>query len=431
LSFQRSSPLVYLRNLSKFNLDLVWNVVSFSLIGVIGITINILILKYYGSTELGVFNEIFAIYILLSQVATSGIHLSVQKFVPQHSDEKKKIYNIMTSAFITTLIMTCTITAICYLFRDVPGRILKSEDVSVGFLISLPGLIFFSINKVELAFLNGLRLMKSFAFFQALRYCLMLVILIVLIKLSSPGNEISFILTVSEIILFLVLNIYLIRFWKFSLSKETFHWSKTHFKFGSKAMIGNIVLDVNTKVDILVLGFFTDEGTVGVYSFASSLSDGFNQLSFVLRNNINPILTKCYFKNGKEVLERVMKGIKKSFYKIVILLGIMAIVVYPLLVSVLGIKGELAGSWIIFIILISGIIISGGYLPFQNIFNQLGYPALQSAFLFAFFFTNLLLNIILVPVLGMYGSAISTAAAFVLQALYLKSLLRKKFQLKI
>ncbi|MEO8210818.1 MAG: polysaccharide biosynthesis C-terminal domain-containing protein, partial [bacterium] len=80
---------------------------------------------------------------------------------------------------------------------------------------------------------------------------------------------------------------------------------------------------------------------------------------------------------------------------------------------------------------ISGIIASGGYLPFQLIFNQLGFPGLQSFFLFAYVMTNLILNIILVPLWGMYGSAIATALALLLQIFYLKILLKRKIQIVI
>ena len=329
---------------------------------------------------------------------------------------------------ITTLIISCAITLICFFLKDLPGKFFKNENVNTGFLLSLPGLTFFSLNKVGLSLLNGLRQMKSFAVFQALRYFLMLTALAALIILKAPGDYVSGILTISEFILFVLLNIYLIKYYKAGFSNETLKWSRLHFRFGSKAMIGNMM---NTKVDVLVLGYFTDERIVGIYSFASSLADGFNQLPFVLRNNINPLLTKCFYKNGVKVLERVINKIKKSFYKIILVLGIIAISIYPFLVSILGFKQELAGSWIVFIILISGIVISGGYLPFLFIFNQTGRPGLQSLFLFTFFFTNLILNLILAPLLGMYGSAIASALTFVLQVFYMKKLVLKKLSIKV
>jgi O-antigen/teichoic acid export membrane protein len=47
------------------------------------------------------------------------------------------------------------------------------------------------------------------------------------------------------------------------------------------------------------------------------------------------------------------------------------------------------------------------------------------------FVTNLLLNLALVPLLGMWGAAISTAAVFVASVFYLKHLVLKHMQLRI
>jgi hypothetical protein len=69
---------------SKFNTDLLWNMASFGLVAIIGIVLNIIIFKVYHTDVLGVFNQVFAIYLLLSQLAVGGVHLGVQRFVPAY-----------------------------------------------------------------------------------------------------------------------------------------------------------------------------------------------------------------------------------------------------------------------------------------------------------------------------------------------------------
>lgn len=417
--------------INKFNIDLLWNIISFVLIGVIGVTINILIIGYYENSTLGIFNEVFSIYILLSQFATGGIHLSVQKYIPQHSSEKSKTDTILSGAVIITILISSFFTLISYLLRDIPGEIFRNEDVTTGFTYAVPGLFFFSLNKVLLSFINGFRLMKSYAVFMAARYILMLAFLIALIAFNEKGSMTPAILSLAEFVLFLMLVIYCFRYWKIKYSKEISHWIKSHLKFGSKAVTGNILLDINTRVDVLILGIFSNESFVGIYSFASTLSDGFTQLPFVLRTNINPVLTKCYFEKGTGVLERVIKKSRKIFTRLLVPAGIISIFMFPVLVSLLGFNEKLEGGWTVFIILMAGIIISCRYLPYQMIFNQVGFPGIQSLFLFLFFFTNLVLNLLLVPSFGMFGSAIGTGAAYILQIFFLKILLRKKLNIRI
>ena len=45
---------------SKFNIDLLWNVAGFGISGIIGILINVLLYRFYDSSVLGVFNQIYA-----------------------------------------------------------------------------------------------------------------------------------------------------------------------------------------------------------------------------------------------------------------------------------------------------------------------------------------------------------------------------------
>lgn len=434
MNFQKNqlyNPLKSFRSLNKFNLDLTWNIAGFVITGIISISINILIIGYYDSASLGVFNIVYAIYILLSQLASGGIHLSVQKHIPQYSDDKKKTDIIIISAILITVIVTLLLTSIAYLLRDIPGEVFHNSGVTSGFTLVIPGLIFFSLNKVLLSFLNGYRKMKAYAFFLMMRSVLMIVILIILIMLNASGFMIPVILSGAEIILFLILVIYTGRFWNILFTKELSYWIKGHIRFGSKAVVGNVLLDVNSRVDVLVLGLYSSESVVGIYSFASSLSDGFTQLPYVLRTNINPVLTKCYFTKGKFVLERIMERSKKIFNRLLIPAGILCVLCFPVLVNIFGFQEKLSGGWTVFIVLMSGIIVSARYLPYQMIFNQLGFPGIQSLFLFLFFITNLVLNFIFAPIWGMYGSAIAVSLSFIAQAIYLKLLLWKKINIRI
>ena len=199
---------------------------------------------------------------------------------------------------------------------------------------------------------------------------------------------------------------------------------KTPF-FGSKAVIGNALADINTRVDVLILGIFTTDKIVGIYSFAAMLWDGFNQLAIVVRTNVNPIITRYrFYKKPHEFKEVINKG-KKLAYKFLIPIGIVAILFYPLILFGFRFKAEFAElfhGWAVFAILISGSMISAGYLPFQMILNQIGHPGHQTLFLFFFFITNVILNIIMIPILGMYGAAVATALSFISQIFYLKVL---------
>ena len=56
----------------KFSRDVIWNIASLGVAGVFGVAINIVIGLVYGSAALGVFNQVFALYLLLSQFVLFG-----------------------------------------------------------------------------------------------------------------------------------------------------------------------------------------------------------------------------------------------------------------------------------------------------------------------------------------------------------------------
>ena len=65
---------------SKFSVDLLYNLISFGFIASVGLLINLIIIHFKGYDELGIFNQVYAIYLLLSQLSVFGIH-SPQAFV--------------------------------------------------------------------------------------------------------------------------------------------------------------------------------------------------------------------------------------------------------------------------------------------------------------------------------------------------------------
>jgi O-antigen/teichoic acid export membrane protein len=405
---------------TKISTDISWNMISNAIVGIIGLLLNIIIARYYGSGVLGVFNQIYAIFIILSQLAVSGVHLSILKVSAQFSNEPQIIRSSFTAGLLITTITAIIVSILAFAFKDIFSFALSSPEITNGLVLTLPGLFFFSLNKSLLALLNGLRLMKPFAVFQMLRFLLMLASLLGLIILRLEGIYIPIIFTLSETILFLIQLPFVFRWIDPKISENTVAWMKNHFSFGIRAMLGNLLLDANSRADVLILGIFTSDSVVGIYSFAAMLAEGFLQITVVLRTIINPLLTKTFHDNGELALEKIVNRGKRLSYFLIIPLGVGAILIYPLLRDFVHFGFDFNNSWFVFAILISGIMLAGGYQPFQMIFNQVGQPSHQTLFILTFFLTNVLLNLLFIPFWGMFGSAFAIAITYLLQIIYIK-----------
>ena len=397
----------------KFNIDLSWNIISFGLIAIIGLLINVVIVKFLNYEALGVFNQVLAFYLILSQLSSFGIHLSIQRYIPELQNKEEQKSSLM-GALILLIGVSLLFLGLSFLFFTyIP---LFSNEIRTSVIIAIPGVFLFSINKLLLSYLIGIRSMKAYSIFNALRYFLMLLFLGCLIMLSW---DIVLLLVISELFLTFALLVYLYKEFKGLNKSDLSKWMKKHFHFGRKSFWGNLLLDANTKVDVIVLGLFVSTELVGVYSFAALFYEGFSQFLVVIRNNINPIITNAYFNSGKQIMNRVIsKSIKKT-YKFMTPLGLTGVLGYPVVLLVFGESAFFKESWVIFGILMLTNIGFSGLIPFNTIFNQIGQPLKQTLFFGVYFGINLILNLLLIPIIGVFGAAIALFTASALCNIYL------------
>ncbi|MCI5058599.1 MAG: oligosaccharide flippase family protein [Flavobacteriales bacterium] len=412
--------------LSKFNVDLLWNMASFGLMGLIGLSFNVIILKFYDEEVLGVFNLTYAIYIVLSQLAVGGFHLAVQYYVPYYRGQAEQQTRVLNSSILLSSISSFIIIALVYFFQDVSSLIFKSENLPKAIIWTFWGLIFFSLNKVIISFYNGKRFMKLFAVLQALRFIFILASLLIMIALKVDPYILASSLALSELLLFVICFISL-----FITEKISFLFSfnnaslKENYQFGMRALLGNLLLDVNTKVDVIVLGLFVSDAKIGIYSFAASFFEGLMQIATLLRNNINPILAQLKQKNNKPLTQKIIGQYVKSFYKIIAPVSLVSVLGFYLVLNIFEINEFRTEYLLVFGILNLGLMVSGGYQPFLMVFNQFGLPNTQTKFVALVFVSNVIFNFIFVPTIGITGAALGTAISFVLLAVYCRVFIRK------
>lgn len=419
-------------NKSKFSIDSLFNLLSVGVGGVLYILINTIILQHYGEEALGVFNLSYAIYIVLAQVAVFGVHLSVQMYVPSFFREPQKVNEVMTAAILLATLISVIVVGVCYPFTSTAAHFFDSSAIDSGLYYCLWGIVFFSLNKVLMAYLNGVRKMKSFALFTFLRFLFMFLVLCILILFYDDVLLITLVFSISELALFVILLVYTMRYFHLKVDSFALGFIKNHFNFGKSAFIGNLLLDINTRVDVIMLGYLTTDKDVGIYSFVLAVSEGILQIPVVFRNNINPIITKAsVMKNVSEKLGKILRKNVVYFYKIIGGLALVTIVLYPVGLFILGIEDYFMQYWLLYTILVMGIVFSAGYQPFSMLFNQLKLPKIQSLLFFILFLTNVIGNYIFINWIGVYGAAVGTALSYIAMVFFIRFLARKHCNLRL
>jgi len=273
--------------------------------------------------------------------------------------------------------------------------------------------------------------MKAYAFFQALRYLLILAFVVVAIIIGLRGAALAGVLSGAEITLLICLLIYTSRYFRWGGLTRWAGWLRAHAAFGSKAFLGGVLAELNTRVDVLMLGYFATDSVVGIYSFAAILAEGFYQIPLVLKRNVNPILTKLVAEARIEELQGVIRRGLWLTYPIIAALALAAVGVYPVAARVLVGNAEFLEGWPVFAILMGGIVLIAGYIPFRSLLVQSGYPASDTAVIGLSIASTAILNALFIPMWGMQGAALATGMSFVLSVIYLKGFVRSKLRIRI
>jgi len=419
------------RSLGKNGQDVLWNFASFVIMGVCGVLINFIIAGFYNPEVLGVYNQVYAVYIVSSQFAVVGIHLSVLKYVAQYVHEKERTRAIVSSALLLSASFALLSCLILWIGRWLIAAWMESPAVGNGLAWALPGLFFFSLNKVILSVLNGQSRMKLYAVFQALRYILMIAVIVLVAWSGLPGENLSMVFTVAELVLLLGL---LPAIWPslgFPGWQELRSWMRLHFDFGMRGFLSNVLLGLNPRVDVLILGYFSSDFTVGVFSLAASAAEGLYQLPVVLRTNLNPILVRQISEGRMDELRALARRSMRWTYLSILGVGLLAVLVYPLGLNLVANQEKFIQSWPIFAILVVGIVAASGYIPFSNILLLAGRPGAHTLMISLQVFFNIAGNLLLVPYWGGYGAAIATSLAYVFLVVLVKVFARKMMRLSI
>lgn len=400
---------------SKFSSDVLWNIGSLALLGVSGVLMNSVIAHYQSPSSLGVFNQIFAFYMVLSQLAVGGMHLSILKYL-SHTDDQDLIATIVSSGLVTIAGTAVVVAILAFRLSTSIGGLFDSRDLSLGIRFICPALVLFSINKGLMMVLNGTRRMRAYAVFQASRYLLLILSVIGLIVYGLEREYLAWCFLISEFLLTTALATFVYKsIVAFGFRHITGSWICRHFSFGLRGFLGGMLSDLNTRMDIFLVGYFHNDASVGIYSFAATLAGGFSQITYVLKQNLDPIIGRLIDANSTDQLRSLMRGVRVVFLPLMLALSIVSALLFPEMVR-LFIGNAFLKSWPIFVILLAGIMINAGFRPFQGVFLLMGRPGLHSLFFLTVVLSNAVLNVVFIQRLGITGAAVATSLALLIES---------------
>jgi O-antigen/teichoic acid export membrane protein len=196
--------------------------------------------------------------------------------------------------------------------------------------------------------------------------------------------------------------------------------------FGAKSAFSGVLLELNAKVDVWMIGMAMSDAAVGVYTYAAMLAEGLYQLVVVLQNVYNPILARHLARGERDAVHEVVRRGRWRAALGIAAAGAIAVAAFPIALSMVGARPEFSGAHVPFAILAGGIALASGYLPFGQILLMGGQPGTHTAWMALTVLVNVAGNAVWIPRFGLVGAAIATATSMVASVVLLRALARAK-----
>jgi stage V sporulation protein B len=359
-------------------------------------------------------------------LGAGGLQYSVLRAVAEAADDRGRIAAAVVGALVPAIAIAILSTLGFVLLAPAIGELLDSSEVAIGMRWAAPGLFCFAINKVLLGVVNGLRRMRAFAVYQSLRYLLIAVGLGVAAALDATAAELPLLWTVTEGVLLVVLVIELVATVSLSRSAGWAPWMKKHVNYGLRGVTSTLAYELNSKLDVWLLGVVMSDERVGIYSLASVLAEGVIQLAVVVQNNLNPMIAKALAAGQLDEVHALVARTRRWFVPGLAGICVISAVCYPFVIPVLIGDASFADGAPSFAILVGGIALSAPWLAFNQVLLMASRPGWHTVFVLLVVGLNFAGNVLLIPRMGMEGAATATAVTLLLSVILLVRIARTR-----
>lgn len=391
-------------------LAILTNAVSLGLVAISGIIINAVLAGYFGVDKVGQFNQLFALQLVISQISVFGIHLSCLHYLSNRSLDKNLWVAIAQSALLAVTITGLLVAIVLSASAELLERLLHSPELSNGIYWLAPAIAVFGINKTIISLHNSLDNLNTIAFLQAIRPVVCSLGMVTLVILDKANPEIfGQILFVAELIVLITSMIFMkeLRFKSVSFQR---YWFIRHLHFGFQAIPSHLAIELNSRIDMLILSHFANDLIVGIYSFVALLSEGVFQVGVVIRTIINRRLVVLLLnKSNSAALQKLKWQAGSWSVLITVAASVMLSAGFSPVITKFGLNQELLQGEHVLWILLCGVSVCAFYSPFWMSLVLAGKPVQHTMLMLTLCALNVTFCLILIPRIGMTGAAIASA----------------------
>tara|TARA_B100000315_G_scaffold250682_1_gene283917 strand:+ start:3816 stop:5303 length:1488 start_codon:yes stop_codon:yes gene_type:complete len=384
----------------------------------LGYLVRLVLAKNLTVEEFGLFYSVFAFLSMISIFKTFGFDTALRKFIPEFVHHKKNDY--IKSAIIyanVVQIITNTIVIIAIYFASSYLASNFFQNPKADFVLKLLAIAFFTESFmliIKLSF-QGFKKMTLFSGIDVVRMILILSISFIGLKLNYGlvGPIIAY--TITPIILTFIFGWILVKkvFPQFHKSELVFDKKlfKSIFKYGFFVMAAGVGALILGYTDIMVLTYFSGLTAVALYSVALPTTKILIYFPRAIAGILIPLTSELWAKKEKKKLRDGIESLYKYSFIVIVPLVFVMFSFADTIINVLFGKSYIAADNAMKILSI-GMIFATINGVCSNFFAGIGKPQIASKMIYSGAIFNLIANLILIPILGIIGAAITTTLSY-------------------
>ncbi|MAE43271.1 hypothetical protein CMO93_05850 [Candidatus Woesearchaeota archaeon] len=389
----------------------------------LGYIVRFMLARNLTVEEFGLFYAVFAFLGLIGIFKSLGFDKALVKFIPEfiHKKEKDFIKSSIIYVTIIQLITNSIIIIAVYLFSDFLASHFFNNP-QAGIVLRLMAIAFFIDSFVfvlKFAF-QGFKKMAYFSGLDLIRMLLIVAIIFIGLKLNYG--------LLSPIVAYIVVPFILMIIFGWILIKNVF----PEF-FASKFIVDKILLKkiahysifiLATTVGVVILGYtdiimltyFSGLTSVALYSVALPTAKVLLYFPRAINSILFPLTSELWAKKKEKILVEGMRALYKYSFIIMIPLVFMMFSFADLIINVFFGKDYILATNTMKILSI-GMIFATVNGICSEFFSGIGKPQIYSKIVYYAAIFNVIANLILIPILGIIGAAITTSLSYFIMML--------------
>ena len=406
-------------NYTKFAVKNVSIVLIISIIAAfLGYLVRLTLARNLTLEEFGLFYSVFAFLGILGIFKSFGFDRALAKFIPefQHKNRtdyiKSSIIYVAVIQFITNSIIIITV----YFLSDFLA-INFFENNQAAIVLRLMAIAFFIdsfVLMIKFSF-QGFKKMLYFSGIDLVRMLLLVIVILVGFRLQYGILSPIIAYIVTPLVLVFVFGWVLIKKVFPQFNRSNFVFEKSLLKKISKYSIFIMATSTGAVIigytDMMVLIFYSGLTQVALYSIALPTARVLMYIPNAIGNVLLPLSSELWVKRKLIILRAGMESAYKFSLIIAIPFMFVLFIFADLIIGFFFGADYILASNALKILSIGMLFLSIHRIN-TNFFSGIGKPQVITKIVYIVAVFNLVTNIILIPILGIIGAAITTSASF-------------------